>query len=38
MRNSFIVNDLRGGPEPRRNSLSVNDLCMIIMVLATVRP
>ena len=37
MRNSFIINDLRGGPHPRRNSFSINDLCMIITLLATVR-
>ena len=37
MRNSFIINDLRGGPHPRRNSLSINDLYMIITLLATVR-
>ena len=29
MRNSFIINDLRGGPAPARNSLSINDLQLL---------
>jgi hypothetical protein len=37
MRNSFIVNDLGGWPAPAPNSLIINDLCVIITLLATVR-
>ena len=32
--NSLSINELRRAPAPRRNSLSINDLHMIIMVLA----
>ena len=29
IRNSFIINELRGGPAPARNSFSVNDLQLL---------
>ena len=29
IRNSFIINDLRGGPAPARNSFSINDLQLL---------